>query len=217
MGREQKGGNLLLKIDIEGKEWNTLLDARMKDLRRMRQMVIEFHSISRVQFHEFFLKSMRRIMNAGFVVVHIHGSNLGSMALFGDGRYKVADTLQVTFVNEFALPVGARRSCVGVPKKAMEDAPDNPYNFDLPLAELPGDNDTINASRLPVIKCRWFCSVFAVVMGLGPLISFALLFLMALFLLGLVLFGGSFDRSPSKGRSFRKPNGIGHIPRSERP
>jgi hypothetical protein len=213
------GGDLVMKVDVEGKEWNAFLDARLQDLRRMRQIVVEFHAVSRVEFHEFFVKTLRRILKAGFVVVHIHGSNMGSMALFGDGRFKLADNLQVTFANKLAQHAGggsapgAKRTCVRMPTRLPTDAPDNPYNFDLPLPELAGENDTIIPSRLRVMKCHWWCSVFAVVMGLGPFISLTLIILMGLFLLGLVLWGGC-ECSPGRGFSLKKRTGYGRMHQS---
>lgn len=165
-----RGGDLLLKVDIEGKEWNAFTDARLKDLRRMRQMVVEFHAISHDEFHDSYVQALRRILKAGFLVAHIHGNNVGPMALFGNGRFRIADSVEVTFVNKAALPPAAGTTCRNTQAKLDEDAVGNPFNFDLPIPLLPGENDTITPSHIRVVTCRWWCGAYAHAMYIGPFV-----------------------------------------------
>lgn len=182
-----RGGDLLLKVDVEGKEWETFSDARMPDLHRMRQIVVEFHSISRVEFHSSFLDTMRRIHRAGFVVAHIHGNNYGPMALFGDGRFRLADDVEVTFVNTRAMPASMERSCRNTQEKLAQDSKNNPYNFDLPTFKLPGDDETILPSRIRVLRCRWWCDFYAIALRIGPFVLVSGFLLVLMITLGLLI------------------------------
>lgn len=208
-----RGGDLILKVDVEGKEWNVFMDARLQDLRRMRQIVVEFHALSRVEFHEYFVKTLQRIMKAGFEVAHVHGNNFGPMALFGDGRFQLADDLEVTFVNKLALLPGTARVCRTTQPRLLQDAKDNPYTFDLPLPRLPGENETIRPSRIRVVKCFWWCRVLAVVMGIGPFVVFTLSLVVLMLLLIFVLRGPR-DYSVGKKPKSSKHEGVAYLRRS---
>jgi len=165
-----RGGDLLLKTDIEGKEWNAFADARLQDLRRMRQIVVAFHGLAHDEFHDQYLQTVHRILKAGFVVAHIHGNNHNPMALFGDGKFKVPDNLEVTFVNNFALPTAANASCRSTQTKLPADAASNPWNLDLPLPVLPDENDFIVPSHIRVVTCHWGCGIYAHALAIGPYI-----------------------------------------------
>jgi len=194
-----RGGDLFLKVDVEGKEWNAFTDARLKDLRRMRQMVVEFHSISHDEFHDSYTHAIRRILKAGFVVAHIHGNNWGPMALFGDGRFKLADNVEVTFVNKLALPPGVDTTCRNTQVKLDEDAVGNPFNFDLPIPVLPGENDTITPSHIRVLTCRWWCGAYAHAMHIGPFVLGSAFMLTWILMLMCLLVGPS---TVELGKSF---------------
>lgn len=169
-----RGGDLLLKVDVEGKEWNAFTDARLKDLRRMRQIVVEFHAIAHDEFHDAYVKTLKRILKAGFVVAHIHGNNNGPMALFGNGRFKLADDVEVTFINKLALSAAVdTNKCRSTQIKLQEDAVANPFYFDLPAAVLPSENDVIAPAHVRVLTCRWWCGVYAHILYVGPFVLVA--------------------------------------------
>lgn len=70
-------GDLLLQMDIEGAEYDVLLDASRRLLRRFRILVVEFHDLHRLAERKFFNRA-----NASFtkilrrhVCVHIHPNN----------------------------------------------------------------------------------------------------------------------------------------------
>jgi len=199
-----RGGDLLLKVDIGGKEWNVFTDARSQDLRRMRQIVVQFHGIAHDEFHESYVLALRRIQKAGFLVAHIHGSNLGAMALFGDGSFQLADNLEVTFVNKLALPPAVDTKCRTTQVKLHEDAVVNPFNFDLPIPLLPGENDTIRASYIRVLTCRWWCGAYARVMYVGPFIMGSGFMLIWAVILVILVVGPSTEKL---GKSFRFKEG----------
>ena len=61
-----KGSDYILKIDIEGAEWNVLATA---DLSRVSQLIVELHNL-----HEDYSKILKKI-NKNFYLVHVHGNN----------------------------------------------------------------------------------------------------------------------------------------------
>ena len=90
--------DLLLQMDIETHEWQTLLSTSMDTLNRFRIMVIEFHSLSLVRFpyiHErIYLPTIVKLLDS-FDIVHVHPNN--SVGSFVHGRNSYPDTLEVTF------------------------------------------------------------------------------------------------------------------------
>ncbi|MEO1024891.1 MAG: FkbM family methyltransferase [Pseudomonadota bacterium] len=70
-------GDLLLQMDIEGYEYEVLIDTSVEALRRFRIMVIEFHALQMV-FESSTLRLLTAIMEKvtrEFAVVHIHPNN----------------------------------------------------------------------------------------------------------------------------------------------
>lgn len=166
--RDQKaGGDLLLKIDIEGGEWDTLFHARRETLQQMRQIVIEFHVLGLPACHAYFETVLRKVLNAGFLVSHIHGNNWGPMNVLANGRYMVPDDLEVTFVNRHAVPqeLLARSACATTEDVLPQDARNDWYGSGLPLAELPGDTshglqmheEVLDPAH--VYQCTYMCSL----------------------------------------------------------
>ncbi len=88
---------LLLQMDIEGAEYETLLAASPRLLRRFRIMVIEFHWLPQLWNEPFFALASRAFskITATHAVVHIHPNNCC-------GRVKSAG-LEIPRIAEFTL------------------------------------------------------------------------------------------------------------------
>eukprot|EP00746_Dinoflagellata_sp_MGD_P148173 gnl/MRDRNA2_/MRDRNA2_80426_c0_seq1.p1 gnl/MRDRNA2_/MRDRNA2_80426_c0~~gnl/MRDRNA2_/MRDRNA2_80426_c0_seq1.p1 ORF type:complete len:253 (+),score=36.92 gnl/MRDRNA2_/MRDRNA2_80426_c0_seq1:97-759(+) len=74
-----KEGQLLLKVDVEGAEWDVFRWASVTDLQKFRQIVVEFHhtyvNVLMDRKHlEARVAAMRNILQV-FVVVHVHANN----------------------------------------------------------------------------------------------------------------------------------------------
>jgi len=67
--------SLLMKMDIEGAEWKILARTDLATLSNFRQLVIEFHGLQQEDRHAEYLAAMKRLQQAGFQVVHVHGNN----------------------------------------------------------------------------------------------------------------------------------------------
>jgi hypothetical protein len=87
----------ILKLDIEGDEWDILEQMQSFEIIKFKQIIIEFHGLTSFfnvnrlsQFNLVFEKLL-----ASHTVFHIHANNNGSFGLFGD--YKLPDVIEVSF------------------------------------------------------------------------------------------------------------------------
>lgn len=154
------GGDLVVKIDVEGSEWGALTKANLTDLKRIRQLVIEFHTLSDVASHDRYSQALRRILDAGFAVAHLHGNNYSPLDLFGDGAFTLPDVVEVTFVNQLAFPQAQRIDGCSSEQDYMPDKDhrNNLWSMELPLAELPSETDDGGVAT-STDQCRYFCAI----------------------------------------------------------
>ena len=90
--------NLILQMDIEGSEYNSLIQTSESCLKKFRIIVIEFHNLDNLINERFlnqrFVPVMRRILQ-NFDCVHAHPNN--SSPLSQMYKFKVPKTLELTF------------------------------------------------------------------------------------------------------------------------
>jgi hypothetical protein len=99
--------DLMLQMDIEGAEWEVLLNVSSEALRRFRIVIIEFHDLERL-----FDKHAFRVINAAFErllaefhVVHVHPNNYGGSVR--RGKLMVPRVLEITLLRkDRAIPTG---------------------------------------------------------------------------------------------------------------
>src|SRR5262249_13325086 len=74
-------GRVILKIDIEGAEWDTFDVATSEELARFSQIVGEFHNFENVADPAWRDKARRVLakLRSAFDVVHVHGNNFGPL------------------------------------------------------------------------------------------------------------------------------------------
>jgi hypothetical protein len=123
--RMPSDGDLLLKVDIDGGEWDLLSDSNV-DLSRFRQVVFEFHDLHRLDDTVWFEAAIGAIsrITATHAPVHVHANNFGAYAVLGG--VPVPDIVEVTFVRraDYAL----------APSDVVEadiDAPNDPARPDI--------------------------------------------------------------------------------------
>jgi Methyltransferase FkbM domain len=88
----------LLKIDIEGAEWDVLDQAEIDTLKRFRMITIEFHHLATNLLSEKdmqMLRVLKKLLVTHFVVVS-HPNNYGKYRYFG--KTQVADVIEVTYL-----------------------------------------------------------------------------------------------------------------------
>lgn len=121
-------GSLLLKMDVEGAEWQIFAEETVENMRKFREIVVEYHDLDRVSGHPLYLRAVKKFEEAGFLVAHLHGNNWGGMSKFDE--FSIPSVLEVTYVRG--------RGCQPVTQSRLPlDAPNNPGGAELPDAVLP--------------------------------------------------------------------------------
>jgi len=90
--------NLILQMDIEGAEYDILLDIEDDQLLKFRIIVIEFHDFKRVRAPEYLIEVVLPIFQKlanGFHLVHFHPNNC--RGLFRFGKSFLPEVFEVTF------------------------------------------------------------------------------------------------------------------------
>jgi hypothetical protein len=110
------GKRILLKIDVEGAEWDSLMQTPDSVLERIDQMPMELHGVNRPRF----LETIRKLKRT-FYIVNLHYNNWGCS---GEIAPFLAPAYQVLLVNK---RVGVLDPSVPAPAPPSPlNAPDNP-------------------------------------------------------------------------------------------
>ena len=125
-----EGENATLKIDVEGAEWDALIDIASFD--QYEQIVIEMHDLARLSDEDSARNVLAVLANihSSHVPIHVHANNEAPVIPFG--TYWFPDVLEVTYL---------RRADAGVATPASElsvefDRPSNARFADLSIAGL---------------------------------------------------------------------------------
>ena len=121
---------LLLKMDIEGFEWDILNSLSFEVLHRFDQIVIEFHGLcSLVHEYEFqrMFAALSRISQTHLPVV-IHANNFGDYQIIGN--VPIPDVVEVTYARK------AKFGLMDIPVKVNKKLsyPNNPLRPDIYLS-----------------------------------------------------------------------------------
>lgn len=92
-----KTENAILKMDIEGGEWDVIKSVSKSLLSQFRQMLFEFHGLTNKSNEEKIIESLGKL-NETHQVAWIHGNNYRHA--IGDDRIVVPDTIEVLYVNK---------------------------------------------------------------------------------------------------------------------
>ena len=110
---------MILKMDVEGYEWDVFNNADLDTLNRFDQIVVELHGLLEFENKEKILGALERIAST-FFTVHVHANNWGDVDY--EGNLVMPTMLEVTFVNKNAwncrksekiLPILIDQKCVG--------------------------------------------------------------------------------------------------------
>lgn len=91
-----KYNNIFLKMDIEGGEYNWLLHITEDQLRKFKQIVIEFHGINDNSWncsHSNKIKCFEKL-NKTHYIVHAHGNSYSNIT------NKIPDVIELTYINK---------------------------------------------------------------------------------------------------------------------
>ena len=133
LGEIPTGTPIILKMDIEGAEWKTLLDATDSDLSRCSQIICEFHGLhdikSRERFSEVFETFSK--LNITHRLVNIHANNWAKYDLIGG--IPVPEVIECTYILKNDLS-----KFDGVQKENLLNFPNNPraHEFELSFMQF---------------------------------------------------------------------------------
>jgi hypothetical protein len=90
--------NLILKMDIEGAEWDVLPSARAETLEQFSQVLVELHGLCDLDDADKILRVLDTLahLSRTHQSVHVHGNNWAGIATIGG--ITIPDALEVTFV-----------------------------------------------------------------------------------------------------------------------
>lgn len=93
------GADLILKMDIEGCEWDVFDNASDEDLSRLSQILCEFHHLSRLDQPAFAARAQRVFekLTRQFAPIHFHANNCGPMC--NVANVPLPEYIEITFVN----------------------------------------------------------------------------------------------------------------------
>ncbi|MCE0484890.1 MAG: hypothetical protein LV479_11715 [Methylacidiphilales bacterium] len=95
---QKQGQEIILKMDIEGDEWDIFEKIDPSLLRCMRQIVGEFHGFREVMDDIWYYKALRAFANLSstHAVVHLHGNNIAQQLAVRSLVFP--ESLEITFV-----------------------------------------------------------------------------------------------------------------------
>jgi hypothetical protein len=123
--------SLLWKIDVEAAEWQVFAQEPVENLRKFRQIVVEYHWLNKQDQHPLYEQAVKKIEAAGFSATHLHGNNYGG-GLQYFGEFSIPNVLEVTYIQ--TPPQGC---AAGIPYHLPQDTPNNPATPEIPDAHLP--------------------------------------------------------------------------------
>jgi hypothetical protein len=120
--------NVFLKMNIEGGEYEWLLNIDENQLKKIKQMIIQFHGITSNGYETNYndkIKCLRKLTLTHYLI-HAHGNN------FGTTFNGFPDIIELTYLNKNCFNYKPRRNFTSFPIDAL----DYPKNPDLPDIKL---------------------------------------------------------------------------------
>ena len=141
---------LILKIDVEGWEWEVFAQASAALLSRFDQILIEIHWMSRLEESDFrntVYKALSNI-NQQFTLYHVHANNCCDIELVGG--FPMANVLELSYVR--TSMVNRTPSRTVYPTSINKG--NHPHYFDLPLLFYPFLPSIVDDDRLADVVNR---------------------------------------------------------------
>ncbi len=129
----KNNSNMLLKLDVEGAEFEVFEKVDLQALSQFRQIAIEIHWLAKLweqDFRKTFVNGMRRLLT-NFSIVHVHANN-NRQAVFIEG-FPIADVLEITLVRSDIVSLRPSRTVY----PTNLDFPNNPRQPDVLLWFFP--------------------------------------------------------------------------------
>lgn len=120
--------DLVLKIDIEGAEWDIFSNATPELLSLFRQITVEFHHFHSIEDSDMFEKMVKSFnnLNSGFNLINVHINNWAKYELVKGVPFP--DVIEATYIRKTTSEVSSLTSSVD-----ELNSPNNPNNFEYEL------------------------------------------------------------------------------------
>jgi hypothetical protein len=98
--RQDQSCDMLLQMDIEGSEYEVLMDTSNETLKNFRIMCIEFHGFDRLLDRDYFIyvKNIFKKLSKSFHICHIHPNNVSDPVSYKG--MSIPPTLEFTFIRK---------------------------------------------------------------------------------------------------------------------
>lgn len=119
--------DIILKMDVEGAEWDVLDHIEESTLQRFSQITIEIHDLDRLEndhFRRRFVRVMRKL-NEIFTIFHVHGNNYVDLRIVAG--FTICPVLELSFVKTSLIERSASQTYY-------------PSSLDLPNLEIKPDH-----------------------------------------------------------------------------
>lgn len=102
---DQEEAHLLMQMDIEGGEYDALLNMSDTSLQRFDYLLIEFHLLQRLYYRDFLqlADNVFEKLFKNFSIVHMHPNNCDPLMNYKD--VSIPNTLEISFVNKNLIPM----------------------------------------------------------------------------------------------------------------
>lgn len=92
--------DMVLKIDIEGSEWDSLSVLSSETFGQFRQILCEIHGLRMIDLESFRARAVALFnkLRTSHHCIHVHGNNFGGMAIVAGTP--IADVLELTYVRK---------------------------------------------------------------------------------------------------------------------
>lgn len=127
--RHEGNSGMLLKIDIEGAEWDVFDSIESGTLDKFDQIAVEFHGMNNFAIKEKILSSLNKISET-HCCIHLHGNNYSDV--FFCGKYVMPNCVEATFVRKKSVS-GWKTSSETLPREI--DVPCNLARCEIILGE----------------------------------------------------------------------------------
>ncbi|MDR2776539.1 MAG: FkbM family methyltransferase [Puniceicoccales bacterium] len=119
--------NLILKIDVEGAEWEVFSKTSGEIIENFAQIVVEFHSVDDVYDENKFnaMLNVLEKLNTTHQIVHVHAVNYGTFVIIGG--VPLPNVFEVTYLRKKDNQFVSSHKCY--PIQGL-DMPNNPNAAD---------------------------------------------------------------------------------------
>jgi hypothetical protein len=128
--------DILLKIDIEGSEWDVLQNIDIEELNRFRQIVGEFHNLHGIDDKEHYLKIMSVFnkLSGTHELINLHPNNWGGDKVISG--VPVPDIIELTYLRkDIYSSFNSTAEFLKIPQEGLDlNSPNNPNSPEIRLS-----------------------------------------------------------------------------------